>query len=231
VAAGPVPSRSVTQARTRTVGSFVAGTGIAHVVLVFVGSAVIGGTSGAGRHSLDASTADVADYIARADATRVWVGEFVALLGYALFVLFAAYAWSVVRRAGELDWRDGSVVGSALVYVALALTGTACLAPVLVRGDAEIAAGFLDLRTVLFATAFVFLAFWLVGVGIRSLQTRALPAWLAWAAVAIGVLQLAGTPLAPVDLVFTGPQTFAGFLWIAIASVLFARRERSATRA
>lgn len=200
-------------------------TGLAYVLLVFLGSAVIGGTSGPGRHSLDAAESDVSEYIRDSDVTRVWVGEYVAVVGYALFVLFAAYVWSAVRRGGESDWRDSAVVGPALIYVALAMIGTACLAPVLNRtSDARDAARFLDLRSVLFAVAFLFFAMWLIGVGARSLRTRALPAWLGWSALMIGVLQFVGTAFASLDPGFTGAPTFAGFLWVAIVSVLLARR-------
>lgn len=199
--------------------------GLAYVFLVFLGSAVIGGTSGAGRHSLDVTEGDVSEYIRDADVARVWVGEYVAVVGYALFVFFAAYVWSVVRRPAERDWRDGGVMGPALIYVALAMVGTACLAPVLNRtGDAGDAARFLDLRSVLFAMAFLFFATWLVGVGVSSLRTRALPVWLGWSAVVIGVLQFVGTAFASLDPGFTGLPTFAGFLWVAIVSVLLARR-------
>lgn len=199
--------------------------GVAYVFLVFLGSAVIGGTSGAGRHSLDVADSDVSDYLRDADVTRVWVGEYVAVAGYALFVLFAAYVWSVVRGSAERDWRDGGVMGPALIYVTLALIGTACLAPVLNRtGDAVDAARFLDLRSALFAISFLFFAMWLVGVGVRSLQTRTLPIWLGWSALVIGVLQFVGTGFASLDPGFTGVPTFAGFLWVAIVSVLLARR-------
>jgi Domain of unknown function (DUF4386) len=199
--------------------------GIAYVFLVFFGSAAIGGTSGAGRHSLDVADSDISDYIREADVTRVWVGEYVAVVGYALFVLFAAYVWSVVRGSAERDWRDSGVVGPALIYVALAMIATACLAPVLNRtGNAEDAARFLDFRSVLFAMAFLFFAMWLVGVGVRSLQSRTLPIWIGWSALVIGVLQFVGTAFASLDPGFTGVPTFAGFLWVAIVSVLLARR-------
>lgn len=206
-------------------GRALALSGIAYVVLVFLGSAAIGGTSGAGRHSLDSSTEDVADYIAGADVTRVWIGEFVAVLGYAAFLLFAAFVWSAVRGRAERDWSELVAMGGALVYVALAMVATACLAPVLNRtGDPVDAARFLDLRTVLFAMAFVFFAVWLASVGIRALETGALPRWLAWAAIVISALQLIGTAFATVDPGFTGVPTFAGFLWVAVVSVLLARR-------
>jgi hypothetical protein len=196
--------------------------GLGYAILVFVGSAAIGGTSGAGRHSLDATEAEVAEYVRDADPARVWTGEFVALLGYALFVFFAAHVWSVVRTR---DTQDIGAGAAAAVYVALAAVGTACLAPALNRaGDPVDAARFLDLRTALFAIAFLFFAAWLVAVGATALRTRALPAWLAWAAIVVGVLQLAGTPFATVDPAFTGLPTFAGFLWVAAASVLLARR-------
>ena len=203
--------------------------GLAYVFLVFVGSAAIGGTSGPGRHSLDVADRDVSEYLRGVDVTRVWIGEYVAVVGYALFVPFAAYVWSVVRRSTERDWHDGSVVGAALIYVALALIGTACLAPALNRtGAAADAARFLDLRSVLFAMAFLFFAMWLVGVGVRSFRTGALPVWLGWSALAIAALQFVGTAFASLDPGFTGLPTFAGFLWVAIVSVLLARRGSTA---
>ena len=198
--------------------------GVGYVVLVFAGSAAIGGTSGAGRHSLDQSAAEVAEYLRDADATRVWIGEYVAVLGYALFVPFAAFMWSALRGPATRDWRDGSVVGPALIYVALSMVATACLAPVLNRPESAGPAQFLDLRSVLFAIAFVFFAMWLLGVGVGVLRTRALPAWLGWAAVVIALLQIVATAFAAVDPGFTGPPTFAGFLWVAIVSALLARR-------
>lgn len=206
----------------------VALSGIVYVILVFLGSAAIGGTSGAGRHSLDSSTEEVAEYIAGADVTRVWIGEFVAVLGYALFVLFAAYVWSAVRGRAERDWRELTAIGGAVVYIALAMVATACLAPVLNRtGDDVDAARFLDLRSVLFAMAFVFFAVWLASVGARALTTGALPRWLAWAALVISSLQVIGTAFATVDPGFTGVPTFAGFLWVAVVSVLLARGRRA----
>lgn len=198
--------------------------GVAYVVLVFVGSAVIGGTSGAGRHSLDQSLDDVGAYLRDADATRVWIGEYVAVLGYALFVPFAAFASSALRGDAARDWGDASIVGSAIVYVALSLVATACLAPVVNRGDAAGAAQFLDLRSVLFAMAFVFFALWLLGVGMRALRARSLPAWLGSSAVVVAVLQLVGTAFAGIDPGFTGVPTFAGFLWVVTVSALLARR-------
>jgi hypothetical protein len=208
----------------------VALSGLGYAILVFLGSAVIGGTSGAGRHSLDASEADVASYVQDADPTRVWAGEYVAVLGYALFALFAAYAWTAAGRGDVRQRHSAATLGPAYVYVALALVGTACLAPVLNRtGDPAAAARFLDLRSALFAIAFVFFAIWLAGVGLRARATRMLPRWLGWGAVVIAALQVVGTAFATIDPGFTGVPTFAGFLWVAIVSVLLARRADAET--
>ena len=209
---------------------FAALSGIAHVILLFGGSAVIAGTSGPGRHSLDASTAEVAQFVADSDRAPVWVGEYLAILAYALFVVFAGYLWSAVRaEAAEADWERPTFFGAAIVYVALAAAAAAPLAAVFNRGGSpEDAARFLDLRTVLLMIAFVFFAVWLIGVGARIARTRALGAWLGWVAVVLGVLVLATTPLAAYDPGFTGLPTFASFLWIAVVSVMLARRERRA---
>lgn len=201
--------------------------GIVSVVLVFVGSAAIAGTSGPGRHSLDASVDEVGEYVADADLVRVWIGEFVGLLGFALFLVFAAFLRGVVGRTAPAgrDWLGGLLLPAAAIHVALTAAGIASLAPALNRDvEPAAAAAFLDLRTTLLGLAFVFLGLWLVGVGVLGLRARALPAWLAWSAVAIGVLELAMTPLAAYDPGFTGIPTFAAFLWVLVASSLFLRR-------
>ena len=203
--------------------------GLAHVVLVFAGSALIGGTSGAGRHSLDASAAEIGEYLSDADHTRVWVGEYVAVLGYLLFLVFAPVVWTAVSRVAEPSTPGRVLTALATTFVALSLAGTACLAAAFNRQDAAVAAGFLDLRTALFLIAFMAFGGWLLVVGLHALRGGALPRWLGWAAVAIGALQLTLAPLATVDLAFTGIPTFAGFLWVAIASVLLARRRDRAT--
>jgi hypothetical protein len=164
--------------------------GVAYVVLVFLGSAVIGGTSGDGRHSLDATAEDVATYVREGDTTRVWAGEYVAVIGYVLFVVFAAYVVSLLTVDEERGWARAASLGAASIYVGLAVAATACLAAVLNRGgDPEAAARFLDLRTVLFGIAFLFFALWLLTIGGRVLRTGALPRWLGWAAIVIAILQ------------------------------------------
>lgn len=216
--------------RVDTGGRAPAWTGLAHVVLVFAGSAAIGGTSGAGRHSLDASASEIATYLADADRTRVWIGEYVAVLGYLLFLVFAPFAWAAVNRAGRPHAADRAGNGLATCFVALSLAGTACLAPALNRSG-EGAAPFLDLRTTLFLIAFLAFGGWLLALGLHAIRGDALPRWLGWAAVVVGALHLGMAPLATVDLAFTGIPTFAGFLWIAIASVLLARRGERAPAA
>lgn len=204
--------------------------GLAFVVLLVVGSTLIGGTKGPGRHSLDASESEVTGFVGGTDHTRVWVGEYLAVLGYALFLVFAAYAWSVVRRDGERDWRDGALPAAAAIFVALAAIATALLAPALNRGagGADAAARFLDLRSVMFPLAYVFFAVWMIVFGTRALRGGALPRWLAWSAAVIGALLLLGTLFAPRDPAFHELPTFAGLLWVAIASVVLARRDRAA---
>ena len=192
--------------------------GLLHVLLVFVGSAAVGGTSGAGRHSLDADAGEIAEYLAGADPTRVWIGEWLAVLGYLVFLVFA----TAVARALDDDERPAS--GFATAYVALALAGTACLAPVLNRDDPAVAAGFLDLRTTLFMLALLAYGAWSLWAGAQVLRRGTLPRWLGWAALAIGVLHLTLAPLAAIDVGFTGIPTFAGYLWIAVTSVMLARR-------
>ena len=202
--------------------------GAVSVVLIFVGSAAIAGTSGPGRHSLPESGDEVAEYLADADHLRVLVGEYVGVLGVVLFLLFATYLLARVSRPGTADsWSRRVGSAAAATYVALTLAAVAALVPALNR-EGETAAGFLDLRTALIALAFVALAAWLLVVGVHVLHTRELPRWLGWVAVVLALLQFVMTPLAGIDPGFTGIPTFGTFVWIVVASVMLFRRERSA---
>lgn len=201
--------------------------GVAHVVLLFAGSAAVAQTSGPGRHSLHASAEDVAAYVADASLARVWAGEYLAVLAYLLFLPFAAAVWAALR--GAPDWLRATTRSTATAFVVLSVAGIAVLLPALNRGLEPLATGaLLDLRTALLGLALVFLAGWLVASGSAALSTRALPAWLGWSAIAIGLLQLAATPFAAFADELTGLPTFAGFLWVAVTSVLLARRRAPA---
>jgi len=130
-------------------------------------------------------------------------------------------------RADGPEWPGRTATAAASAYVVLSLAATACLAPALNR-HGEAAAFLLDLRTTLLLLAFLAFGLWSLTVGLRALAAGTLPRWLAWWALAVGALHLALAPLATQDPVFTGLPTFAGFVWIAVASVLLARRGRRA---
>jgi hypothetical protein len=201
-------------------------TGLLHVVFVGVGVGVIAGTTTPG---LDGSLADVANYLRDANPGRVWAGEYGEVLGYGFFIVFAPYVWSAVRGVDAPAWLGGAVVGAATVYVALSMAGIAPIAPVLNREtDPVRAAGFLDLRVALYLIGLVFFVVWLVGVGAEALRTGALPAWLGWVAVALGVVQLVALPFGAANTVLAGSPSLVAFVWIVIVSVLLALRERRA---
>jgi hypothetical protein len=205
--------------------------GPAHVLLLFVGSAAVAGTSGPGRHSLHASVDEVAAYVADASHGRIWTGEYLAVLAYVLFVPFAAYLASALH-AGPAGWVGAAARGGALLYVGLSLAAVALLVPALHRELEPVqAAAFLDLRTTLLALSFVGLAAWLLTTGAAAARAGALPRWLAWSAVAIGLLQLLATPFAAYSQEATGLPTFAALLWIVVAGVLLWRRGAPAAAA
>jgi hypothetical protein len=219
----PSPAREKRSARPALLG-------VAHVVLLFVGSAAVAGTSGPGRHSLHASVDEVATYVADATPGRVWTGEYVAVLAYVLFVPFAAYLTTALRDGAT--WLAAAARGAAWIYVGLSLAATAALVPALHRELEPVqAAAFLDLRTVLLALAFVGLAAWLIATGAAAAAAGMLPRWLAWSAVAIGVLQVVATPFAAYAQEVTGLPTFAALLWIVVVGALLARRGPGGARA
>ena len=106
--------------RSRAAGAL---SGALSVVLVFIGGALVARTNGPGRHSFDSTTDEVAQYVRDADAARVWVGEYIGALGFALFLPFAMYLLARVAP-GDRDapeWGERTGRAAAAIYVALSL--------------------------------------------------------------------------------------------------------------
>jgi hypothetical protein len=146
---------------------------------------------------------------------------FLSPLGAALLVLFAAQVRMRARSlrqtttgptvllAGAVLWAGGLLLGSAIT---LAQVGAAD------KKQAEAGLALNQLSNASWIPFIAGIAIFLIGAGMTGLGTAITPKWLGWAALAVGVVSLAG------------PGGFIGFfgapVWILISGILLATRNR-----
>jgi Domain of unknown function (DUF4386) len=193
--------------------------GILAVVLFVIAFAVGGETPDA-----DDSLRKIVSFYRDNDSDQQWAAALLTW-GTAGFLLFASGLWRFFRNV-EPERRGATtlvVIGSAL----FAAGSTLFAGITFTLGDAadDLGPGALQTLNAMNSDMFFTVALgtftFLVGTGVSVLQTGALPKWLGWVSVVLGVLAL--TPV--------GFFAFLGLgLWILIVSVLLYMRE-SATPA
>lgn len=182
-----------------------------------------------GEPSRTATQQEITRYLAD-NPTAKEVGGVLALLVSGFVALFAIGVWSWLgssRKDGSTAWPMAGLVGGLIMAVNLDLLGASIAAqgwlgdklasqPVLAQTV------FVSEQTL--ATAiFPFIALLLLGMGMATLESEALPAWSAWLAFAGAALSVVLT----LQLVFPGPvldvvgaaHAVLTLGWIAIASI------------
>jgi hypothetical protein len=192
--------------------------GVPFAVLVVVGALVSGSTPD--------SDATAAHVVAWYHTHRGSVMTSTFLLVYALIigVCFAAALRSYFRARGAGDGPTILGFGGALTLaiggmVASGLSFAAADVPLKISPAAEQALNVAqnDVFFALLAGGFLFF----VGFGLAILSTAALPRWLGWVAIPLGVLAV--TPIGWIAVIFALP------LWVLIVSVLAFLRQGAAS--
>jgi hypothetical protein len=187
--------------------------GVAAVLLIVVSFIVVGESP-----DLDAPAGEVVSFYSENDSSLQW-GAALLALGAFFFLLFSTTVAALLRRdpargavAANFSFAGGIVFAvGATIFAGLAFTA----------GDAVDDVGPATLQTLhvlemdMFFTVAIGTAAFLLGAGVGALKAGALPSWLAWAAIVIGVVALT-------------PAGFFGFLalgiWTLIVSVMLAMR-------
>lgn len=132
------------------------------------------------------------------DGTQVWLGVVSGLVALVLFVVFAAGLYRLASGGGR--WARAGLVGG-LVGPCLAAVGTAADAVLGARSaglsDSEVQR-LVEIHPRLQLVAGLFVALFLVGIGVAGLRTGILPRTSAWPACLIGAPLLIA-PLALLD--------------------------------
>ncbi len=193
--------------------------GVAAVALM-IAAFIVGGETPAA----DASLNEVVSYYSEHD-TDLQIASALLALGAFFFLIFSTTVAGMLRRAqGESGGSSAFGFAGGIVFV-VGVTIFAGLgftaADVVGDVDPTVIQALNALGADMFFTVAVGTGAFLLGAGIATLMTGALPSWLGWAAVAIGVVAIT-------------PAGFLGFvalgIWTLIVSVMLSMRADTARR-
>jgi hypothetical protein len=195
--------------------------GVLSVIVTFVGSSAHGGLPDT------ATEASVRSYIASANAVQTGIGNFLELLGYLLFLVFAAFLYSTLREADaeRRSWPALAALTGAIAYVAFAGIGIASQQAMVEWGkagaDAKTTLGLYIFDSDSFVLSFEFGALFLAGIGVALLGARGPLRLLAFSALAVAIVLFAaglnGAASPGNGLTIIGFLLFA--LWTLVAAV------------
>lgn len=208
-----------------------AGLGIAGILLIVAGFALI-----APAGATVTSTADeIAAFYRGSDLARVLAGGLLECAGFLLLLVFTTMLTGRLRGPGA--------VGELLPDTArLAATGyvVICLVPGMASGavalwlahhgspDPDLLLALNALRGFGYFIALLFLAAFLLLVGVSAAASRRLPRWAAWSAVGLGVALAATVPIATTEI----PDLFGllALAWVVAVGVSLLRHPDPAPR-
>ncbi len=127
--------------------------------------------------------------------TAIQLMTYGAMVAAALLVFYGAGLRSVLRSRGAHWTSDAAFIGFVVMGLTLASFAVMSLAlhAAIASGDAQVVRAINILDTTNFPPAMIGLMCSMIGVGVCGLKQAALPKWLAWGSIVIGVV----TPLGP----------------------------------
>ena len=205
--------------------------GAAAVLLVSIGIVLAGaasrGSPGAARPGWDATSDQIAAFASPQISGFVFVADGVISTGFLLLTVFLVKLLLGLRRAeGATGWLSAAGIAGGVVYVVFDLTRfMLSTAQGLSPGHhftVQEAATLFDLRNALTLFTWGAIAMLMIPIGLVAIRTGALPLWLGWAALLIGLANLVWAWLPPGGT--STPAEFAFLLWIFVTSVLLVWR-------
>jgi hypothetical protein len=193
--------------------------GIGSVLLVFAG-VLIGAAGGREFATISSTPEQIARAVSKPAGTMLWVGAYLEVLSFGLFLAFAA--WLCARLGGGLL---GQVARSAATgYATLSIASLALMDAIAYRCGhgigIQLATFLITLNEALFVGTWFFSVFFLLAVA--PLALGAGHRLLGWSAVAVASVTLLMTAVSLDNL---GQMTnMLWLLWIVCASVALARR-------
>jgi len=196
--------------------------GLASVVLLFVGQGLGGASAPDFTKSRAAHSAWLATHHA---STKGYAGDTIELIGILLTIVFAATLWFVLR-----DGDDGGVVsatafGAGIASSAVKLASIPAAFAIYWRADQgfdpQLATALFDMNDAAFVLTWAIDAVMLGAAALVIFRAAILPRWLGWLGAVAATLSLVSVPFAakvpPLGMLLT-------FLWMIAVSIVLTRR-------
>ena len=207
----------------RTVPLPAALSGLASIVLLFVGQALSGG----GSPDLTASRAKLASWLAQQHTSAAhYAGGVIELLGILTTIVFAATLWSVLRGSDSDDGiAAATAYGAGLTAAAIKLASLPAAFAALWRHtngiNPQLAAALIDMNNVSFVLTWTLDAVMLAAAATVIFRRAVLPRWLGWLGAVASAILIVSAPAAdhvpPLGMLLA-------FVWIVGTSVVLTRR-------
>jgi hypothetical protein len=220
----PQSTRVTTDSDVRRSSRVGAGLGIAGVVLLLAGFALM--ATGDAVHTN--TTAEIVGYYSEPDQTMKFAGGLLSCVGLLALLPFMATMASRLGgsgTSGEVFGATARMSGTGYVLLCLAPSQAAGAAALWLGshgGDPSTIVALNTLRAFTYYAALLALAGFLATLGIGGLTTGRVARWTSWSAVAIGTALAVGVAVAQTGL--ADIVSMAALAWIVAASVGMLRR-------
>jgi hypothetical protein len=197
--------------------------GLASVVLLFVGQGISGGGNSP---DLTKSRAEHVAWLSKQHATTAgYAGDMCELIGILLLLVFAATLWSVLRDGDKSGIVAATAFGAGIASAAVKLASVPAAFALYWRADQgwnpQVATALFDMNDAAFVLTWAIDAVMLGAAALVILRSGVLPRWLGWLAAVAGTISIATVPIAmkapPVGILLT-------FVWLIATSVVLTRR-------
>jgi len=164
-----------------------------------------------------ASGQELAKWASTADPTRFAIAVDIEAIGILIILVFYAWLCDLIRRNGDLGWLAIFAFATVVVWGATGIFGNAVLVALIHADrsgvDAQILVAMNDVSDELLKATYLFFGLAMVAIAAAAYRGKALPNWLTWPALVIGV----GLAI-PATVNFAG---LAVLLWAFAVSGLF----------
>ena len=210
VAAGRVVSRQGMAEGTGTWAQRGAVTGVLSIVVATIGFVLHG------NYPLGKNGTAIIAWAAGVDQTRFTTGIYIELVGYLLFLMFAAWLWSVLRRPEQgTAWLAMTALVAATLFIGISAVDdglwVALLAGVHQGTPPPTLALLREAAEQTFDISFLFGGLFPLLIGVVILRTRRLPTWSGVTALLLGI----GILVPPIAL----PSSLIWEVWVLVVSL------------
>ena len=201
IALGRTMSRQGAAEHAQTWTRLGAATGALSIVVVTIGYFLHG------NYPMGKNGPAIVTWAAGVDQTRFTTGFYVELVGYLLFLAWAAWLWSVLRRPEQgTAWLAMTALVAATLFIGISALDDqlwVALLPGVHQGTAPQTLALLrEAAERIFGISAFFSALFTLLVGVVVLRTRSLPAWFGVTALVLGVATLVPPIALPASLLW-----------------------------